>query len=277
VPRLRLGVALVLPEPVATEIDGLRRALGDPAFGRVTAHLTLVPPLNVRLDDLPAALAVLRAAAASTGPAVLPLGPPATFHPVSPVVYLGVGEPGAAAWVGRLRDAVFRVPLSRPLTHPFVPHVTLGGEGDPARIEAALLALRDYRVEVRVEEISLLQEGPSPARAWTPVADASFGPLAVVGRGGWPVELATSTIVDPEASALLGLTGPSLPPGVRGRVVTARRDGAVVGVAAGWQRGHEAAIEQLVVATGELADVERHLRAAFAVGAVGPYGSAGDR
>jgi hypothetical protein len=54
--RRRLGVVLLVPDPVRREIDGLRRALGAGSLGRVPAHLTLVPPVNVREDDLEAGL-----------------------------------------------------------------------------------------------------------------------------------------------------------------------------------------------------------------------------
>src|SRR5688572_3800754 len=110
VPRRRLGVVLLVPQPLATEIDGLRRALGDGSLGRIPAHLTLVPPVNVREDEVPDALRVLRAAAASTTPFTVELGPPATFSPVNPVVYLAVDGAGRDD-VERLRNAVFRPPL----------------------------------------------------------------------------------------------------------------------------------------------------------------------
>jgi len=45
-------VARLGPEPVATEIDGPRRALGDGSLGRIPAHLTLVPPVNVGQERL---------------------------------------------------------------------------------------------------------------------------------------------------------------------------------------------------------------------------------
>ena len=61
--RRRLGVVLLLDAPVADEVDGLRKALGDTSFGRIPAHLTLVPPVNVHRDGSTAALARLRAAA----------------------------------------------------------------------------------------------------------------------------------------------------------------------------------------------------------------------
>ena len=58
-------MALLVPEPVAAEVDGLRRALGDGSLGRIPPHLTLVPPVNVAEDDVPKALSVLRQAAAA--------------------------------------------------------------------------------------------------------------------------------------------------------------------------------------------------------------------
>jgi 2'-5' RNA ligase len=170
VPRRRLGVALLIPEPVATEVDGLRRALGDGSRGRIPAHLTLVPPVNVAAERVPAALDILRAASDSTRPLDFRLGPAATFHPVTPVVHLAVA--GDLAGLGALRDRVFRPPLERPLTHAFVPHVTVADELAEERIPAALAALADYVVDVRIEAVHLLEEGRD--RVWRPIADATF-------------------------------------------------------------------------------------------------------
>jgi hypothetical protein len=50
--RHRLGVVLLVPDPWAAEVDGLRRALGDEALDRVAPHITLVPPSNVSDEDL---------------------------------------------------------------------------------------------------------------------------------------------------------------------------------------------------------------------------------
>ena len=168
--RRRLGVALLLPDPAATEVDGLRRALGDGSLGRIPAHLTLVPPVNVRADDMPAALDLLRRAATQTRPLDLRLGPATTFLPVTPVVYLGVH--GDVAALHALRGRVFHPPLERPLTRAFVPHVTLADELDPDRIPAVVAALADYVVDVRFESVDLLEEGRG--RVWRPIADARF-------------------------------------------------------------------------------------------------------
>src|SRR5215472_13191878 len=113
-PRKRLGVALLVPPPLSDEVDGLRRALADPVLGRVPAHLTLVPPVNVAERDLGDALELLRSAGAATRPFSLTLGPPATFWPDAPVIYLPAG--GDVAALDQLRERVFRAPLARPLT-----------------------------------------------------------------------------------------------------------------------------------------------------------------
>lgn len=211
---MRLGVALLLPEPVRTEVEGLRRALGDPTLPRIPPHLTLVPPVNVREDRLSDALAVLRQAAAATKPLRLTLGPPATFLPANPTIYLEVAGDLA------VRDRVFREPLARSLTWPFVPHVTIADDIDPQRIPAALAALADYRAEITVDRVHLLQEGEG--RTWAPIADAPFAAPAVIGRGGLPLEITVTDRLDPQAAALEDDTR---------LAITGRRDGRVVGTA----------------------------------------------
>lgn len=168
--RRRFGVALLVPPPVAAEVDGLRRALGDGALGRIPPHITLVPPVNVAEDEVGDALTVLRRAAQATRPLDLRLGPATTFHPVTPVVYLAVS--GDVEAVHALRDRVFDPPLTRPLTHPFVPHATLADDMAPDRIPAAVAALADYVADVRVESVHLLEEGRG--RVWRPIAEAGF-------------------------------------------------------------------------------------------------------
>ena len=107
------------------------------------------------------------AAADQTPPLDLRIGPAATFHPVNPVVYLQVG--GAEDALAALRDRVLVPPLERPITHPFVPHVTVADDMDPARIPAAVAALADYVADVRIDSVHLLEEGRG--RVWRPIAD----------------------------------------------------------------------------------------------------------
>ncbi len=72
---------------------------------------------------------MLRAAAAATpGPLIITLGPPTSFLPANPVLYLPVG--GQVDAVHALRARVWETPLIRSVTWPFVPHVTLA-DGPP--------------------------------------------------------------------------------------------------------------------------------------------------
>ncbi len=207
--------------------------------------------MNVREERLEDALGVLRAAAASS-PAVLrlTLGSAATFLPANPVLYLSVS--GDLASLGGLRDRVFADPLARPLTWPFVPHVTLADDADPGVLSAAPAVLAGYRVEVSIERIHLLEEvRVAGHRVWRPIADVAFGPPAVVGRGGpLALELVRGSLIDPMAAAALragggagegvGVEGVGVEGvGVDGDssprvVVTGLREGRVAGVGVAW-------------------------------------------
>jgi 2'-5' RNA ligase/N-acetylglutamate synthase-like GNAT family acetyltransferase len=268
-PKARLGVVVLLPERVSTEVDGLRRGCGDAALGMVPPHITLVPPINVRAADLDAAVAVVRRAATVVdGPLAFELGPPATFAPLTPVLYLSVG--GDVERLAAVRQAVLAGPLEREAEWDFVPHVTLATEQPAERLAAAVTALADYRATVTVERLFLLREGED--RVWRPLADAPFGPPIVVGRGGLPVELAVTEILEPAGLRFLAEAGEGGGQtesaaadgrGDRSFAVVARREGAVVAVASG-TAGQNATLDRLVVA----ADVRRQGLGAHVLAAV---------
>lgn len=273
-PRQRLGVALLIPAPVAAEIDALRRAVGDDDVSRIASHVTLVPPVNVRDEDVDAAVEVLRDAAALVPPLRLELGPVMTFAPVSPTLHLAVG--GDVDELCRLRDAVFVPPLERTLTHDFVPHVTLiEGTGN---IAEGLVALAGYRAEVELTRVHLLREtrDDDGVRIWRPVTDATLGAKpAVIGRGGLELELVSSGQLAPEAQRWLDDRWDDMDVerwgAIRSRdtpiAITARRDGEIVGVASGIVRGEgaEAYLNDLMVGPAHRnGGVGAHLLAAFA-------------
>ncbi|MBV8162171.1 MAG: GNAT family N-acetyltransferase [Acidimicrobiia bacterium] len=258
-PKRRLGVALLLPPPVDREVDALRRACDDGAAGRVPPHLTLVPPVNVREDALDDAVAVLRRAAAAARPFTVQLGRPATFLPDNPTLYLSVAGPGLDAVVA-LRDRVFSSPLERPLTWPFVPHVTLADEMPAERIAAAVEALAGYGATVTFKRVHLLEETKTAAgRVWRPSADAPFAAPAVVGRGGIELELTESQHLDPEAAGFAQRQWDTYRVEVLGPAATdkepfaiaARRGGVVVGTADGWTHGGVAHLRNLIVAADQ--------------------------
>jgi hypothetical protein len=232
----------LLDPPVVDAVDGLRRAVGDPSLDRVPAHLTLVPPVNVRSDQLLAALAVLRAAAGQVRPMRLSLGPPATFLPDNPVLYLEVG--GDLDALRTLRDMAFRPPLHRTLSWPWIPHVTLSDMATEERIAAACVALDRFAMVSPIDRVVLLEE--RSGRSWGPLADVALGRPAVVGRGGLALEITRSRLVDPEVHQMLAGAGVAAaefdgrPEGVAipssaPIVLSARREGQVVGLGVAWR------------------------------------------
>ena len=259
--RQRLGVVLVVPQPLAAQVDGLRRALGDGALGRIAPHLTLVPPVNVHERDLPKAFAVVRAAASAVAPLALRIGPVRTFAPVNPVAYLQVGEAGAALErLEELRTRCLQGPLQRESEHDFVPHVTVADDLPADRLTSAALVLADFSVDVTFDRVHVLAE--LPGRLWRPVAEAPLGEqLATIGRGSLPLDLVISGRPDAEAASLLALESESagLP-----FAVTALREGEVVAAAWGWSARGALEVADLVVSPEHRGQgIGRHLLAAI--------------
>jgi 2'-5' RNA ligase/GNAT superfamily N-acetyltransferase len=266
-------VALLIPPPVSVEIDALRRAVGIDDVTRIPPHVTLVPPVNVREDEIGAALDVLRGAASSSHVLRLELGPVTSFAPVSPTIHLAVG--GELDALRRLRDAVFTPPLRRTLTHDWVPHVTLVEES--AHIDAAVQALAGYRTEVVLDRVHLLEERrrDDGTREWQRRADAPLGRRpAVIGRGGLELELVTSGVLAPDASAWLVDRWDDFEverfdrvlPSVIPVAVVARREGRIVAAADGEVRPTtaEAYLAHLIVANDVRGEgVGAHVLAAF--------------
>lgn len=161
-PRRRIAVALIIPPPAATEIDGLRRALGDRQLGRIDPHITIIPPINVRDDDMADALAVVDAAAAAAQPMTIGLGPVTTFGPDSPVRFLAI-EPWEQ--VVALHDACWTGVFDRERRRPFHPHVTIDIDGSPTDApDPAIELLAGYRVEVCIDRVEVLEHDESERR-----------------------------------------------------------------------------------------------------------------
>lgn len=199
--RVRIGVAIVLCDPARTEVRALRRAVGCPSLDTQPPHITLVPPVNVRVEQLDDVMAVARSAAASIdGPLRLRIGPAETFAPVSPVLYLGVHGDDVERLCS-LPPLLLHGPLQRTPVHDFVPHCTLHELADDALIAAALSSMAGFRWVVELGGFDVLQQDED--RVWRTVADFPFGTPVVRGRGGVAVDLRRSVRPSPDAEALI--------------------------------------------------------------------------
>jgi 2'-5' RNA ligase len=246
-----VGVVLPIPADEAAEIDGLRRALGHGALGLVGPHVTLAGPVNVRVPDLDRVVDAVRDAAARTPPFRLLLGPPATFWPATPVVYLAID--GELDLLDRVRAGVSQGALARPPAWPFVPHVTLVDDADPDVIPGALAALASYRVSITVTRLQLLEEQED--RSWRPLADVALSGRRVVGRGGLELAMDVGAALDAEAARWLAAQAgaapavDALPPPGQPLAVAARREGSVVGAAVA-TTDHELWLDAIAVDPG---------------------------
>ncbi len=254
--RRRLTVALVVTGRVATEIDGLRRALGAAALRRVPPHITLVAPVNVRAEALDDAVEVVRRTGQQSQPLRLALGPAATFWPDAPVVYLQIG--GDLNALGALQQQLSASELwrpRRPRERPFVPHVTLDQRIEPDRIPPALEALSRFRAQVTIDRVTIL-EWQEADRRWLAMSDVRLERPRVIGRGGLEVELSSTAVLEPAAAAFESaewerwgeeVYGPFATPD-EPYAITARIAGEIVGTATGALRGRLVRLGSLIVA-----------------------------
>jgi len=240
--RTRVGVVLLVPDPWAAEVDGLRRACGDSSLGLIAPHITLISPINVRDDQLDDVLEGVRATAASFPPLRLQLLGAKTFAPSTLVAYLAVG--GDADRLLELRRRLVTGPLERPDRYPYVPHVTVVADQPAQRLASVVAALEDYRVDITVSGIHVLRQHDD--RIWRPLSHARFAEPAVIGRGGLPLELIVSDLPLRDRD---------------GWCIAARRDRSVVGQASGHIEGTRCLVDSFWVdAPGE--GIGSHLLAA---------------
>ena len=174
--RLRtIGVAIAIPEPHGTELQDWREHFGDPLARSIPTHVTLLPPTQVAVADLPAIEEHLRSIAAAGAPFDILLRGTGTFRPASPVVFVTLAE--------GISDCEFleRAARSGPLGHrelEFVyhPHVTVAHDIPDEALSHAFEKLAQYEARFSVWGFSLYEHGADGV--WRPNIDFSFGPSA---------------------------------------------------------------------------------------------------
>jgi 2'-5' RNA ligase len=208
---------------------GLRRALGCPSLFTQPPHITLVPPVNVRIEDIDQVLESTRLICARTNALRLKLGPIATFSPVTPVLYLSVGGDDVEK-VTALREAALTGPLLRKTAYEYIPHCTLHEDASIELIQTGMIALAEYRRVIDIRSLEILRQEED--RVWRTLAAFPLGPPVVRGRGSVEVSFRRSSTVPPQAMALLH-AGHEARHGQAWCIDARSEDGSVIGVASG--------------------------------------------
>ncbi|HLM05069.1 MAG TPA: 2'-5' RNA ligase family protein [Blastococcus sp.] len=156
-----LGIVVPIPEPWAQLLVDWRSKVGDPQASLVPPHVTLLPPTEVPVADRTAITAHLAQVARCHPPFDMHLSGTGTFAPVSDVVFVAV-----ARGIGNcelIATDVRRGPLSRSLSFPYHPHVTVAHDVPPDMLEFAYSGLADLSAEFRVDSFTEFEQLPGGA------------------------------------------------------------------------------------------------------------------
>ena len=158
-----LGIVVPIPEPWAQQLVDWRAKVGDPQASLVPPHVTLLPPTEVAVAERTAISAHLAEVARCHPPFEMHLSGTGTFSPVSEVVFVTV-----AKGIGNcelLATDVRSGPLTRPLSFPYHPHVTVAHDVPAEMLEFAYNGLADLWAAFPVEAFTEFEQTPTGAWA----------------------------------------------------------------------------------------------------------------
>ncbi|MFE9231425.1 MULTISPECIES: 2'-5' RNA ligase family protein [Cellulosimicrobium] len=155
--QVRIGIAIEVPEPFATQLQDARARFGDPLARSIPPHVTLLGPTVLDRTALDTARTHLAEVASTAAPFRLHLRGSATFRPVSPVVFVQVVE--GIAECEHLESAIRTGPLAQDLRFNYHPHVTVAHEVPEAALDAAFDQMATYDAQFDVAGFSLYEHG----------------------------------------------------------------------------------------------------------------------
>lgn len=164
---VRIGVSIPIPEPYASRLTRARVEAGDPLAHAVPPHITLLPPTDIRSDDLVRVEQQLDAVAATHPPFIVELSGTGSFRPVSPVVFVQLRA--GASECSRLQQEVNSGVLAQELRFPYHPHVTIAHQLDEATLDRAEHAMGEFDALFPVVHFSLYFHGADGV--WRDTAD----------------------------------------------------------------------------------------------------------
>ena len=157
-PDRTIGVAVAVPEPYSSELQGWRESFGDPLASAIPPHITLLPPTEVEDTAMAQIEAHLAEVARAQSSFLTHLRGTGTFRPVSPVVFVALAE--GIAGCERLEASIRSGPLDRELSFNYHPHVTVAHLLTDSRLDEAFDKLAGYDARFRVDGFALYEHGP---------------------------------------------------------------------------------------------------------------------
>ena len=142
-----------LSAPLAARVRAARQPTLPPDTD-IPPHLTILPPLPMRPEQLADVRAYVAQTARASAPFQISCGPAQSFEPVSPVVYLGVGD--GRDGVLALHADLAGGPLGGDFRFPFVPHVTLAHTPDAEQRARVLREMAQFSARSDVAELYLV-------------------------------------------------------------------------------------------------------------------------
>lgn len=151
---MTLGVAIEIPEPFGSLIDTARLGY-EPSMGRMPAHITLLPPVDIDADVMPGVIDHLAAVGARCAPFDVELHGTGTFQPVSPVVFISLSR--GISSCERVEAMVRTGLLAVESRFPYHPHVTLAHDVSDEVIDRAFEDFTDFRAAFTVTGMHLFR------------------------------------------------------------------------------------------------------------------------
>jgi 2'-5' RNA ligase len=149
-----IGVVLAVPTPHVEILDAARESY-EPAAADLPAHVTILAPIDVDAEAMPAVEAHLAEVARTTSPFRLVLGGTGSFRPVSPVVFVSVVD--GAAECERLEQRVRSGDMAVDTRYPYHPHVTLAHDVSDEVLDRACTDLADFEAAMEVGSMGLYE------------------------------------------------------------------------------------------------------------------------
>lgn len=153
-PGHTIGVVVAIPSPHRETIDAAREQY-EPAASDLPAHVTILAPIDVDAEAMPAVESHLGRVAASTRPFRITLRGTDTFRPVSPVVFVAVAD--GTAECEELEKRVRSGDMAVETRYPYHPHVTLAHDVPEPVLDRALAELAGFEATIDVSSVGLYE------------------------------------------------------------------------------------------------------------------------